>query len=173
MVKEPKKDTTETVAAAVRLPRETHDWLKSQPAGITDSIKRGLELLAIEQEADEPTRSAVHAIFDLAREVAVETGSPWHADAGAYRTFRRAIVMILAKWRPPGVPDSTFEAVSLPPFEQRARASHPTNDTDELGVYLAHDVLETPERDRRDRIRTAREKTLQEVIKVQQQREEI
>jgi hypothetical protein len=166
-VKKPEKESVQT---AIRLPRETYEWLKARPEGITDSIKRGLEFLAIEEEADEPTRNLALLIFELAREVQLETGAPWHTDAGAYRTLQRAIRRALAKWRPAGVPDDTWEEVKLTPFQERSHASYPTNDTDELGVWIAHHVLGTPDRDDRARTRTDREQALKEIAKLHQTR---
>jgi hypothetical protein len=161
-----KKLEKESVQTAIRLPRETYEWLKARPEGITDTIKRGLELAAIEQEADEATRDFALLIFDLAREVKLETGVAWHADAGAYRTLQRAIRTALAKWRPAGVPDSTWEKVELPPFQERSHASHNTNDTDDLGVWVAHSVIEMPDREHRDRARAVRRQALKEIAKL-------
>ncbi|WP_439409755.1 hypothetical protein ACNJX9_17775 [Bradyrhizobium sp. DASA03076] len=163
-----KKPEKESVQTAIRLPRQTHQWLSERSEGITDTIKRGLELVAIEETADEPTREFARLIFELAREVELETGAAWHADAGAYRTFRKAMSMANAKWRPAGVPDSTLEKVELKAFQDRSHASRPTNDTDELGVWLAHDVVDAPDREARARIRAAREKALKEIVKLHQ-----
>lgn len=157
---------------AIRLPRQTYEWLRARPAGITDTIKRGLELVAIEEGVDYATRSLALQIFDLAREVSLEAGSPWHANAGAYRAFSRGLRRVVSKQRPPGTPDSLIESVQLPPFQEREHASHPLNDADELGMSLADDVLEIPEREHRDRVRAAREATLKEMAKLHQTRGE-
>jgi hypothetical protein len=168
-VKKPKK---ESVATAIRLPRETYEWLRQRPAGTADSIKRGLELLAIEEGVDDATRSLARQIFDLAREVSLDVGASWHADAGAYRTFQRGLRRVVAKKRPPGGSDNFLENVQLPPFQQREHASHPLNDADELGMSLADDVLEIPDRAHRARVRAASEETLKEIVKLQQNRVE-
>src|ERR1019366_10427851 len=99
-------------------------------------------------------------------EVSLEGGSPWHANAGAYRAFSRGLRRVVSKQRPPGTPDSLIESVQLPPFQEREHASHPLNDADELGMSLADDVLEIPEREHRDRVRAAREATLKEMAKL-------
>jgi hypothetical protein len=162
------KNDGDSVSTTVRLPRDTYEWLKARPEGITDSIKRGLELLAVEEQADKATRDFTPLIFALAAEVELETGAAWHVDAGAYRTFQRAILMVLAKWRPAGVPDSTLEDVELKPFQTRPHASHPTNATDDLGVWLAHDVIEMPDRQHRAAVRASREQALKEIVKLQE-----
>lgn len=165
-----KKPDKESVATAIRLPRQTHQWLSERSEGITDTIKRGLDLVGLEEQADEPTREFAKLIYELAREVEIETGTPWHTNAAAYRTFRSAMLLANAKWRPPGVPDSTLEKVELKPFQERPHASHPTNDTGDLGGWLAHDVVEVPDRAGRARVRAAREQTLKEIVKLQQTR---
>ena len=76
--------------------------------------------------------------------------------------------MMLAKWRPPGVPDSTLETVYIKPFQERQHATQPLNDTDDLGIALANMVLSTPDRDHRARIRAAQERSLKDIVKFQQ-----
>jgi hypothetical protein len=164
------KKRSDTVATAIRLPRDMHEWLSKQPGGITDTIKRGFEMLRLAEGADEPTLQLAGVIFGLAHEVELETDAAWHADAGAYRTFRRAITTALAKWRPAGVPDSTLDRVELLPFQQRPHATRPTNNTDELGIDIAHDVLELPDPIIRARLRAAKEKSLQDILKLHQNR---
>jgi len=166
-VKKPEKESVQT---AIRLPRQTYEWLRARPAGITDTIKRGLELVAIEEGADDATRSLALQVFDLAREVSLDAGAAWHSDAGTYRAFQRGLRRVVAKRRPAGTPDSLIESVQLPPFQEREHASHPLNDADELGMSLADDVLEIPEREHRGRVRAAREATLKEMTKLQQTR---
>jgi hypothetical protein len=109
-------------------------------------------------------------IFDLAREVSLDAGASWHANAGAHRAFARGLLNVVLKQRPPGAPDSWLESVKLAPFQQRNHASHPVDDGDELGMCLADDVLEIPDREQRDRIRTAREHTLKEMVKLHETR---
>jgi hypothetical protein len=166
-----KKPTKESVPTSIRLPREEYDWLRDMPGGVPAGIKRGLELIAIEEKADEPTRQFVSLILKLAREVELETGSSWHVDAGAYRTFRRAIMVAGAKWHPTGVPDATIKRVQLKPFQERPHASHPTDEADDLGVWLAHDVVDTPDDENRARVRAAREKSLRKIVWLHQNRE--
>jgi hypothetical protein len=60
--------------------------------------------------------------------------------------------------------------VELTPFQERPRATHPTNDADDLGIAIAHHVLELPDPTIRARVRTAREKTLQDILKLHQNR---
>jgi hypothetical protein len=166
-VRKPEKESVQT---AIRLPRETYEWLKARPDGITDNIKRGLELVAMEEGVDDATRSLALQIFDLAREVSLDAGAQWHADAGAHRAFSRGLRRVVWKQKPPGVPDSLIEGVQLAPFQEREHASHPVNDADELGMCLADDVLEIPDRAHRDRVRAAREETLKEIVKLHQNR---
>jgi hypothetical protein len=162
------KKRSDAVSSSIRLPRDLHEWLNNQPGGITDTIKRGFEMLRFAEGADEPTRQLAAVLFGMAHEVELEVGQAWHADPGAYRTLQRAIRMALAKWRPEGVPDSMIEKVELAPFEERPRATHSTNDTDNLGIAIAHDVLELPDPIVRARVRAAREKTLQDILKLHQ-----
>jgi predicted DNA-binding protein len=139
---------------------------------VSEEIRARLEQSLEGEVFDKPTLDFAAAVLDVAREVEIETEAPWHADAGAYRTLQRAIRMVLAKWRPAGVPDDTWEEVKLAPYQERPHASHPTNDTNALGVWIAHDVLETPDRNDRARIRAAREQALKEIVKLEQNREE-
>jgi hypothetical protein len=120
---------------------------------------------------DKPSRDFAAAMAAVAREVETEVGKSWHKDAGAHRTFRRALLRALSKWRPADYVDNVLENVELPAFQDRKHASHPLNDADELGIFLADDVLHVPERAARDRQRGTREKTLKEIVKLQQQRE--
>jgi predicted DNA-binding protein len=138
---------------------------------VSDEIRARLEQSLDDDDlSDEQSGELAAVILKAAREVSLDVGAPWHADAGAYRTFRRVITTALAKWRPAGIPDSTLENVELTPFQGRPHASYPTNDTDDLGVWIAHDVLENPDNVERARIRASREKTLKEIVKLQQER---
>ena len=168
-MKKPKK---ESVATAIRLPRQTYEWLRKRPDGTADSIKRGLELLAIEEGADGPTRDFALLIFDLAREVELETGAAWHADPAAHRMFRRTLLRAISKWRPPDYVDNILEPVMLPPFQEREHATQPLNDADELGIALADMVLNVPDRAARTKVRESREKTLKDLVKLHQTRGE-
>ena len=80
------------------------------------------------------------------------------------------MLRILSKWRPSDYVDNPFEQVELPPFQSRKHASHPVNDADELGVCLADNVLNFPDRDARAKVRASQEKTLKEIVKLQQER---
>jgi hypothetical protein len=167
-VKKPEKESVQT---AIRLPRRTHEWLQKRPAGITDSIKRGLELLAIEEDADEPTREFALLMFYLAREVELETGAKWHADPAAHRVFHRMVRYAMTKWRPANYNDNPFDKVEVTPFQERAHATYPINDADELGIALADRILRAPDRDQAARIRAVAEQSLKEIIQFQQQRD--
>jgi hypothetical protein len=137
---------------------------------ISDEIRDRLERSLDADLFDEQSRDLAGAILEAAPEVATETGRPWHRDGAAHRTFRRAMLRILSKWRPSDYVDNLLEQVELPPFQSRKHASHPVNDADELGICLADDVLNLPDRDARARVRQAREKTLKEIVRVQKQR---
>lgn len=167
-----KKPEKESVATAIRLPRQTYEWLRKRRGGITDSIKRGLDLLAIEEKADGPTRDFALLIFYLAREVELETGAAWHADPAAHRVFRRALLRTLSKWRPVDYVDNIFEPVVLPPFQERGHVTQTLNDADALGIALADMVLRTPDREARARLRTLMEESVKEIVRVQNSRGE-
>jgi hypothetical protein len=166
-VKKPKK---ESVATAIRLPRETYERLRKKPGGVPDSIKRGLEFVAIEEDADEATRSLAVIVFELAREIELEAGVPWHANGISHRAFRRMLLRAISKWRPADYNDNILEPVRLEPLDRRPLASHPVGDADALGIQLADDVLRTPDRATRDRVRALRKETLQAILKLQQSR---
>jgi predicted DNA-binding protein len=138
---------------------------------VSDEIRARLEQSLEDDAFDVPTRDLAAAMAAVAREVEIEVGKSWHKDAGAHRTFRRALLRTLSKWRPADYVDNLFENVELPAFQDRKHASHPVNDADQLGIFLADDVAHLPERAKRDRVRGARESTLKEILKLQQQRE--
>jgi hypothetical protein len=167
-VKKPEKESVQT---AIRLPRETYEWLRERPEGITDTIKRGLDFVPVEEKADQPTREFALLIFELTREIELETGAAWHADGPSHRTFRRALLRAISKWRPADYVENPFlEPVAHAPFQERAHATQPINDADELGVSLADMVLQEPNRERRQRWRSAMENTLKEIVRLQQTR---
>jgi hypothetical protein len=138
---------------------------------VSEEIRARLEQSLEDEVFDKPSRDFAAAVLDAAREIEMDIGKAWHKHAGAHRTFRRALLRVLSKWRPPDYVDNILEKVELPAFQDRKHASHPVNDADELGIFLADNVLEVPERAARDRVRSAREKTLKEIVKLQQQRE--
>jgi hypothetical protein len=162
-VKKPEKESVQT---AIRLPRETYEWLKERRGGITDGIKRGLEFVAVEERADEPTREFAMLIFDLAREVELELGAQWHSDGIAHRTFRRTLLRAISKWRPADYRENLLDEVKLAPLRDRPLASIPVNDADSLGIALADNVLNVPDRAARDRLRAANIETLQEIQRI-------
>jgi hypothetical protein len=161
-----------TVAAAVRLPRSSHEWLRKRPEGITDGIKRGLELLAVADGLDERTRRLAEAIGKLARDIELETGAAWHEDRGAFRTLRTAILSAMSSIAPKGIPTDALEHVKLRPFEEREHASHSSDDPQEVGMWLALDVLQTPNDQGRAVMRAGREETLKAVAKARRDRGE-
>ena len=128
--------------------------------------------MAIEEEADDATRDFAQLMFDLAREVEIDTGAKWHADPAAHRVFRRMVLYAMSKWRPANYNDNIFDKVEVAPFQERSHATYPINDADELGIALAHHVLDAPDRAARDRIRKAKEEMLREILQLQQQRGE-
>ena len=137
---------------------------------VSDEIRARLEQSFDDELFDEQSRELTAAIMEAAREVATETDKSWHRDAAAHRTFRRAMLRILSKWRPADYVDNILEQVDLPPFQDRKHASLPVNDADELGIFLADNVLNMPDRAQRDRTRSANETTLKEIVKLQQTR---
>jgi hypothetical protein len=138
---------------------------------VSEEIRARLEQSLGDEVFDKPSRDFAAAVLDAAREVEIEIGKAWHKHAGAHRTFRRALLRVLSKWRPPDYVDNSLENVELQTFQDRRHASHPVNDADELGICLADNVLHMPDRAARDKVRAAREKTLKEIVKLQQQRE--
>jgi hypothetical protein len=167
-----KKSEKESVVTAIRLPSKDSEWLRGRSEGITDSIKRGLELLAIEDEADEPTRELAMLVFDLARTAELETGGKWHADAGAHRMLLRSLMTALSKWRPVDCSNNLFDTVELKPLEDRPNASQPILDADELGVIAGQNTIEIPDREAREQVRAAMQRSLQELVKFQRTRGE-
>jgi predicted DNA-binding protein len=135
---------------------------------VSEEIRARLEQSLEDEVFDKPSRDFAAAVLDVAREIEMEIGNAWHKHAGAHRTFRRALLRILSKWRPPDYVDNILENVELSAFQDRKHASHPVNDADELGIFLADDVLQMPERIARGAVRAAREKTLKEIVKLQQ-----
>src|SRR5258708_36729929 len=83
---------------------------------IAEEIRTRVEQTFAAPSVDGATQALADAVLGMALEVKTEVGRAWHADPGAYRTLRRAIMMALAKWRPAGVPDSTLEKLELTPF---------------------------------------------------------
>ncbi|WP_213737064.1 hypothetical protein [Bradyrhizobium sp. dw_411] len=161
-----KKPEKESVQTAIRLPRETYDRLRKRDESITDAIKRGLDLVALEDEADEPTREFSHLIFELAREVELELGTQWHSDGIAHRTFRRMLLRAISKWRPADYNDNLFDDVKVAPFRDRPLASVPFNNADDVGTALADNVLQNRDRAARDRVRAINRETLQEIERI-------
>jgi len=137
---------------------------------VSDEIRARLEQSLDDELFDKQSRDLTASVLNAAREVEIEIGKAWHKHAGAHRTFRRALLRVLSKWRPPDYVDNIFEKVELPAFQDRKHASHPVNDADELGICLADSVLNMPERNHRDRTRALREKTLKDMVKLQQTR---
>jgi predicted DNA-binding protein len=144
---------------------------KTSGRPVSEEIRVRLEGSLDKDLFDNQSRELATAILEAAREVEIETGAPWHRSGAAHRTFRRAMVRILSKWRPADYVDNILERIHLLPFQERQHASHPLNDADELGIALADDVLEMPDRSDRDRVREAREQTLRDIVKLQQERE--
>jgi hypothetical protein len=166
-----KKPRDESIQTAVRIPREMHERLKKSELGVSEEIRRRVEQSFEADAYDRQTREFATVVQDAAREVEIELGRAWHQDGGAHRTYRRAILRVLSKWRPPDYVDNILEKVELPRFQEREHASQPVNDADELGIFLADGVLKTPDRTARANFRAAQEKTLKEIVKLQQRRE--
>jgi hypothetical protein len=164
------KKRSDAVLSSIRLPRDLHDWMSNQPGGMSDTIKRGFEMLRIADGADKSTLELAAAIFGIAHDVEIEAGGKWHSDGKAHRAFRRALLTAISKWRPADYNDNIFDLVELAPLDKRPHASHPVQDADALGIAVAYDVLEVPDPGTRERVRAAREKTLQEILKLQQNR---
>jgi hypothetical protein len=137
---------------------------------VSDEIRERLEQSLDDDAFDDQTRELTAAILEVAREVETETGAAWPCDGAAHRTFRRAMLRILSKWRPADYEENPLATVDLPPFQDRAHASHPLNDADELGIALADNVLKMPDRSHRNRAREAREQTLRDIVKLQRDR---
>jgi hypothetical protein len=161
-----KKSKKESVATAVRLPRDDYERLKNMPGGVPVGIKRGLELVAVQDSADEPTRDLSRLVIELARELELELGESWHSNGTAHRTFRRALLRSISKWRPADYNDNLLDEVNLAPLRDRPLASIPVHDADALGVALADNVLTMPDRGARDRLRAANIETLQEIERI-------
>jgi hypothetical protein len=162
------RDEEGTVQTAVRLERSTYEWLKASRLGITDSIKRSIELVQLFDQADPVTQQLVLRIIEIARDVEIEVGAKWHEQNDAYHAFSRALTEI--KTRPPDyVPFSPGNREMKTPFEERKNASHPTNNPYELAVLIANDVLFTNDRHLRDNMRKARRKSLDDIARLKQQ----
>jgi predicted DNA-binding protein len=134
---------------------------------VSDEIRARLEQSLDDDLFDEQSRELAAAILEAAREVKIETGAAWHSSGSAHRTFRRAMVRILSKWRPADYEDNLLANVLLPPFQDRSHASEPINDADELGIVLADNILTFSDREARGRLRAARELSLKEIVKHQ------
>lgn len=100
-----KKKRSDTVATAVRLPREMLERLRQSEFGITDGIKRGVEELFAAERRDWMTHDLITEIAELAYEVKLETGAIWHRHAGAHEIFRLIIEKRLARLKPKGPTD--------------------------------------------------------------------
>jgi hypothetical protein len=164
------KPKRESVPTAIRLPRDDYERLKKMPGGVPVGIKRGLDLVALEDSADEPTRALARLVIELAREVELELGVSWHASGVAHRTFRRMLLGAISKWRPADYNDNILDPVELAPLDKRPHASHPVDDADALGIALVNDVLNTPDRAKRDRRRALNKETLQEILRLHRNR---
>jgi hypothetical protein len=96
-VKKPEKESVQT---AIRLPRETYEWLKARPEGITDTIKRAIYGLMFEQMFDAETLSLASDIMILAKEIQKQTGSKWHQVPKAHEALAEALAVWLERNKP-------------------------------------------------------------------------
>jgi predicted DNA-binding protein len=139
---------------------------------VSDEIRARLEQSLDDDLFDEQSRELAASILETAREVEAETGASWHRAGATHRTFRRAMLRILSKWRPADYVDNILEQVELSPFQERQHATQPINDADQVGIALADMVLNVPERTARANMRVTMEKTLKDMVKLQQSRGE-
>jgi hypothetical protein len=133
-----KRERTETVQTAVRLPREMHERLKQSPDGVSEEIRRRLER-SFELDAFDPrTRDLVEAVAWMADQIERDTMSSWHQRPKAHETLVEALQTYLAKLKPapsggtPGVSDMWDSFIDDPPTLGRAIARHYVRFKEEL-----------------------------------------
>jgi hypothetical protein len=155
----------------VSLPPELRSRLDAASAesgkSVADEIRSRVEwMFALDafEPVDKPTLDLMRSVATMAAELERETGTPWHAHAGSHAVLRQELLSRLARLKPEG--DRAFGP--------RPHRAEPYDDPQELGVEL--EFTDWENRDLapavRQRVRLAREENFQEIMKVQQQREQ-
>jgi hypothetical protein len=108
-----KKSDKESVQTAIRLPRETYEWLRARPEGITDTIKRGIVAVMFEEMFDAETLSLASNIMILAKQIQKQTGAKWHRGPKAHAAFAEAVRAWLDLEKPAPLPEPKSAADEL------------------------------------------------------------
>jgi hypothetical protein len=153
-----KKKRPETVQTAVRLPCQMLDRLRQSDLGITEGIKRGLELVFAEESLDWRTRELIALISHLESDVKNEAGGAWHDLSGAHAIFRLAILKWLARFRPEGSPAWPEGSVE---FGDRSQATIDSDDPNAIAAALEYLHFRMLDPAAQERVRQFQEKTLQ------------
>jgi hypothetical protein len=92
------------VHTAVVLPREMLDQLRAsgreRGRGVSEEIRERLAGSLLEDAADQKTRTLVAEMSQLAEEVRLDFGTPWHADMNAHAALVAAMDDQLASHKP-------------------------------------------------------------------------
>jgi hypothetical protein len=166
----PPKPEPPLIPMAFRIDRETLGRLRDVCAsmtvhGLSDEIRKRLKWSFEIEPIDVPTKEFLKDIALLAAEIEHETGSPWHGHACSYAAFRQAILSRLARLKP--------QSDNLA-FGARPRRSGPADDPQEIGVWAEYHVEQTRNMSAEDRdgVRRAKEMSWQEIVRLQQEKQE-
>jgi hypothetical protein len=149
----------------VSLPPELRGQLEAASAKsgktIADEIRTRV---SVGLDADGPTLDLLAAIARMAAEVERETNSAWHSHPGAHDVLRQAIVSWMGQYKPEG--DARFGP--------RPHQAELYDDPLKLGIQIAFNEWEQKgwEPAVRQQLRLAKERNVQELLKLQQQREQ-
>jgi hypothetical protein len=111
---------------------------------------------------DKPTRDFLDGLALMPPEIELETGAAWHKHAGAWATFRQAILRRLARLKPSG----TIA------FGKRPHQAMPgSDDPEEIGIWI-EEHLSTDPNYTHSALRAALAKSYREIVKLHQQRQQ-
>lgn len=155
----------------VSLPPELRGQLDAASAesgkSVADEIRSRLEwVFRLDgfEPVDNPTLDLLSGIARIAADLVRETGSAWHAHAGTHSALRQAIRSRLERVRPEGDP-------AFGPRPHRAGAF---DDPQQIGMWAEFNDWEHRDFEpaARQRLRQAMEKSWQEIMELQQRREQ-
>jgi hypothetical protein len=96
-----KQERVETVPTAIRLPREMHDRLRESDLGVSEAIRRRVELTFQQDAIDPITRGLATGVVNLAAAVKAFVGAEWHSHQEVHAVFAAALACRLAAYKPP------------------------------------------------------------------------
>jgi hypothetical protein len=152
----------------VSLPPELRSQLDAAAAAsgtsVADEIRSRLEWTFSLGLVDKPTRGLIEDIAYMAWRNERETGTPWHAHAGSHLALRQALLAYMTRRELEG--DLTFGP--------RPHRAGPEEDPAEIGIWAEYDAFIHSDWTLKGRrlARLEMEKSWQEIVKLQQQREQ-